>query len=63
MRLRKPRPLTRGLMWALAFILAFLIIWHKLRIVIFVNVSLWGLIIFFLGLAVVIYLIFDVVLG
>jgi len=50
-------------MWALAFILAFLIIWHKLRIVIFVNISLWGLIAFFVGLAVVIYLIFDVVLG
>lgn len=63
MRLRRPRPLTRRLMWVLAFILAFLIIWHKLRIVIFVNISLWGLIAFFLGLAVVIYLIFDVVLG
>ncbi len=63
MKIRKPRPLTRRLMWALAFILAFLIIWRKLRIVIFVNVSLWGLIAFFVGLAVVIYLIFDVALG
>jgi hypothetical protein len=61
--MKKPRPITARLMWALAFIFAFLLIWKKVRIVLFVNLSIWGLIALFLGLVLGIYLIFEVVFG
>ncbi|MFB0545887.1 MAG: hypothetical protein ACETWB_03160 [Anaerolineae bacterium] len=61
--MKKPRPITARLMWVLAFIFAFLLIWKKVRIVLFVNLSIWGLIALFLGLVLGIYLIFEVVFG
>lgn len=61
--MKKPRPITTRLMWVLAFIFAFLLIWKKVRIVLFVNLSIWGLIALFLGLVLGIYLIFEVVFG
>lgn len=61
--IKKPRSITTRLMWALAFLFAFLLIWKKVRIVLFVNLSIWGLIALFLGLVLGIYLIFEVIFG
>jgi hypothetical protein len=54
---------TKRLLWGLAFLFAFALIWRKTRIVIWVPLSLWQLLLLFLGLAVVIYLVFEVFLG
>ena len=57
------RNLTKRLLWGLAFILAFVLIWRKIRIVMFVQVTFWQLLLLFLGLAVAIYLVFEVLFG
>jgi len=57
------RRITQRLLWALAFIFAFALIWRKVRIVFLVRVSVWQLLILFLGLAVAIYWVFELLLG
>jgi len=57
------RAITKRLLWGLAFLFAFALIWHKVRIVVFVRVSMWQLLLLFLGLAFAIYLVFEVVLA
>ncbi len=54
---------TKRLLWSLAFLFAFVLIWRKMRIVILVHLSLWQVVLLFLGLAVVIYLMFEILLG
>jgi len=54
---------TKRLLWSLAFLFAFVLIWRKMRIVILVHLSLWQVVLLFLGLAVVIYLMFEMLLG
>ena len=54
---------TKRLLWGLAFLFAFALIWRKTRIVIWVPLSFWHLLLLFLGLAVAIYLVFEVLLG
>ena len=57
------RRTSRSLLWVLALGLAAILIWRKLRIVVLVHVAWWQLVLLFLGLAVAIYLVFDVILG
>jgi len=57
------RKVTRRLLWALAFLLAFVLIWRKLRIVVLVRVTFWQLILLFLLLAAAIYVVFEMLLG
>jgi hypothetical protein len=54
---------TKRLMWGLAFLLAFALIWRRTRIVIWVPVSPWQLLLLFLVLAVVVYFVFEGLLG
>jgi hypothetical protein len=54
---------TKRLLWGLAFLFAFVLIWRRTRIVIWVPVSLWQLILLFLGLAAAVYFVFGVLLG
>jgi hypothetical protein len=56
------RRITRRLLWALAFVFAFVLIWRKVRIVVLVHANLWQLSLLFLGLAVGIYLVFELLL-
>ena len=51
---------TKGLLWGLAFVFAFVLIYRKIRIVMFVHVTFWQLALLFLGLAFAIYLIMEV---
>ena len=53
---------SRSLLWALALGLALTLLWRKMRLVVLVHVTWWQLVLLFLGLAVAIYLIFDVLL-
>jgi len=57
------RSLTKRLLWGLAFVFAFVLIWQKIRIVILIRATFWQLLILFVGLAVAIYLIFEVLFG
>jgi hypothetical protein len=57
------RNITKRLLWGLAFLFAFILIWRKVRIVFFVHVSLWQLLLLFLALAVGIYVLFEILLG
>lgn len=57
------RSITRRLLWGLAFVFAFVLIWRRVRIVFFVHVSFWQLLLLFLGLAFGIYLLFEILLG
>lgn len=54
---------TKRLLWSLAFLFALVLIWRKVRIVILVHLSLLQVFLLFLGLAVVIYLMFEILLG
>jgi hypothetical protein len=56
------RRITRRLLVALAFVFAFALIWRKVRIVFFVHLSFGQLLILFFGLAVAIYLVFELLL-
>ncbi len=53
---------SRSLLWVLALGLALTLLWRKMRLVVLVLVTWWQLVLLFLGLAVAIYLIFDVLL-
>ncbi len=53
------RKLTRRLLLGLALVFAFLLIWQKLHIVVWVHAELWQLLLLFLGLAFAIYLVFE----
>ncbi|MCG2768505.1 MAG: hypothetical protein ABIK79_13960 [Chloroflexota bacterium] len=53
---------SRSLLWVLALGLALTLLWRKMRLVVLVHVTWWQLVLLFLGLAVAIYLIFDVLL-
>jgi hypothetical protein len=44
-------------------VFAFVLIWRRVRIVFFVHVSFWQLLLLFLGLAFGIYLLFEILLG
>ena len=57
------RRVTQRLLWAVAFLFAFVLIWRKVRIVFFVHVGFWQLLLLFLGLAVGIHLVFEILLG
>ena len=57
------RKVTQRLLWAVAFLFAFVLIWRKVRIVFFVQVGFWQLLLLFLGLAIGIYLVFEILLG
>jgi len=50
------------LLVALAFVFAFVLIWRKVRIVFFVHLSFGQLLILFFGLAVAVYLVFELLL-
>ena len=54
---------TNRLLWALAFLLAVVLVWRKLRIVILVHLHFWQLLLLFVALAVAIYVVFEVLLG
>jgi len=53
------RKLTRRLLLGLAFIFAFVLIWQKLRIVVFIHATFTQLLLLFVGLALAIYLVFE----
>ena len=57
------RKLTKGVLWGLAFLFAFVLIWRKIRIVIFVHTTFWQLLLLFVILAGAIYLVFEVLMG
>ena len=57
------RRLTKRLLWGLAFVFAFVLIWQKIRIIIVIRASFWQLLALFVGLAFAIYLVFEVLLG
>ena len=57
------RRITQRLLWALAFLFAFAIIWQKVRIVVLVRLSFWQFLGLFFGLAVAIYVVFELLLG
>ena len=57
------RSITKRLWLGLAFLFAFVLIWRKVRIVFFVHVSFWQLLLLFVGLAFGIYLLFEILLG
>jgi len=54
------RRATKRLLWGLAFVFALVLIWRKIRIVLFVHVTFWQLGLLFLGLALAVYLIMEV---
>jgi len=53
------RKLTRRLLLGLAFVFAFILIWQKLRIVVFIHATFGQLLLLFVGLAFAIYLVFE----
>ncbi len=57
------RKLTRRLLWGLALVFAFLLIWQKLRIVVVIRASFGQLLGLFAVLAFAIYLVLEVLLG
>ncbi len=54
------RKLTRRLLMGLALVFAFLLIWQKLRIVVFIRADFWQLLGLFGILALAIYLVLEV---
>jgi flagellar motor switch protein FliM len=54
---------TRRLLWGLALLFAFILIWQKLRIVVIIRANFWQLLGLFALLAVAIYLVFEVLFG
>jgi hypothetical protein len=53
------RRLTRRLLFGLAFVFAFILIWQKINIIVWVRATFWQLLVLFVGLAVAIYLVFE----
>lgn len=56
------RKLTKRVLLGLAFVLAFVLIWEKIRIVVWVHASFLQLLLLFVGLALAIYLVFEWIL-
>lgn len=54
------RRATKRLLWGLAFVFAFVLIYRKIHIVMFVHVTFWQLALLFFGLALAIYLVMEV---
>ena len=50
-------------MWGLALVFSFIIIWQKVHIVVVVRATFWQLLLLFLGLALGIYLVIEVLFG
>ena len=57
------RRLTRRLLWGLAFVFAFVLIWQKIHIIVLICANFWQLLILFALLALAIYLVFEVLFG
>ena len=53
------RRLTRRVLLGLALVFAFILIWQKLHIVVWVHATFLQLLILFVGLAFAIYLVFE----
>jgi hypothetical protein len=53
------RKLTRRLLLGLAFVFAFILIWQKIHIVVWVHATFLQLLLLFVGLALAIYLVFE----
>jgi hypothetical protein len=53
------RRLTRRLLLGLAFVFAFILIWQKIHIVVWVHATFLQLVLLFVGLAFAIYLVFE----
>ncbi len=53
------RRLAQRLLWIAAFALAFTMLWRKVRIVFWVHLTFWQLLLLFFGLALGIYLLID----
>jgi hypothetical protein len=53
------RKLTKRLLWGLAFVFAFILIWQKIRIVVWIHATFWQLLLLFVGLAFATYLVFE----
>ena len=56
------RSVTKRLLWVVALLFAAALIWRRVRIVVFVHLSLWQLLLLFLGLALGIYVLFEILL-
>lgn len=56
------RKATKRLLWGLAMLFAFVLIWQKTRIVVVIRASFAQLLLLFVALAVVIYIVFDILL-
>ena len=61
-RQTKVRRVTRRLLAAVALVFAAMLIWRRVRIVLFVRLSLGQLLLLFLGLALGIYVLFEILL-
>jgi hypothetical protein len=53
------RKLTRRLLMGAAFVFAFILIWQKLHIVVWIRATFWQLLLLLVGLAFAIYLVFE----
>jgi hypothetical protein len=53
------RKLTRRLLLGLAFVFAFVLIWQKIHIVVWIHATFLQLLLLFVGLAFAIYLVFE----
>ncbi len=53
------RRLTRRVLLGLAFVFAFILIWQKLHIVVWIRASFGQLLLLFVGLAIAIYLVLE----
>lgn len=53
------RRLTRRLLVGLALVFAFVLIWQRVHIVVWVRLGFWQLLLLFVGLAFAIYLVFE----
>jgi hypothetical protein len=62
-RLLTLRRITKRSLWGLALLFAFVLIWRKVRIVVFVPLTFGQMVLLFLGLALAIYLVFEILLG
>lgn len=62
-RQTKVRRVTRRLLAAVALVFAAMLIWRRLRIVLFVRLSLGQLLLLFLGVALAIYVLFEILLS
>lgn len=57
------RKLTQRLLIGLALVFAFILIWQKIRIVVWIRATFWQLLVMYGVLALGIYLVFEVLFG